>query len=198
MLPAKVNFNCHFSSIIIGSILLLSTLATTRLVAQDQVDLKLSAGASAGYTIQATLGSNKQSGVVFGVYGELEYGQIMGRLQFTKRLENASKDDKNLDGGEAYHGSLGYRFDFSDKFSLALLASGGATVIHYSNGFGGSSGDQFTNVSPQVGINVVPIYHIGGPLSVQASLRYYKGFEAGDRGRASNLADVSVGLRFSL
>lgn len=129
---------------------------------------------------------------MIGVFGELEYGKAIGRLQFTKPMLNTFKEDNNLDTGEAYHGSLGYRLDLSEDISVALMVGGGATVIHYNTGF-----DDFTNVSPQAGVHIAPFYRITEALSVQGNLRYYKGFEAGDRGRASDLMDISVGVRFT-
>ncbi|PHN08660.1 hypothetical protein CRP01_01750 [Flavilitoribacter nigricans DSM 23189 = NBRC 102662] len=136
--------------------------------------------------------------MVIGVHGELEYGVVIGRLQYTRPLLGTFQEDSNLNGGESFHGSLGYRLDLSGPLSVGFLASGGATIIRYHNGINGSIGDTFTNVSPQVGVIVAPNYQLSDHFSIQGGLRYYKGFPAGDRGQAIDLADISVALRFTL
>ena len=173
-------------------------LASTHCKAQDRIQAKLSIGASLAYAPKITLGSSENSGIVSSVFGELEYGKLIGRLQYTSPLISTFNEDNNLDGGSSYHGSLGYSFSLKENLKLAVMLSGGAAVVNYNNGIFGSSGDQFTNVSPQVGINVFPTYQISPLVSVQGGLRYYKGFEAGDRGRASDLFDLGIGLRLSL
>jgi hypothetical protein len=180
------------------SLFFIISFVTTDLMAQAPAGLRLSLAATVGYAPVVTHGNRDNAGSVLGIYGELEYGKVIGRLQYTRPLLSTFKKDENLNSGVSYHGALGYRFDLSQQVFVGLLASGGATVIQYNNGFNGSSGDTFTNVSPQVGIIVAPAYQITDHFSIQLNLRYYKGFEAGDRGEASDLADVSVGLRFSL
>lgn len=165
--------------------------------AQNNPPLRLSIAASAGYAPMVTLGSRENSGIVLSLYGELEYGKAVGRLQYTAPLVVTFAEDNNFNGGVAYHGALGYRFDFSERIFMSFLLGGGATVTSFSNGINGSGGDTFTNVSPQAGVILAPTYQINDLLSLQAGLRYYKGFEAGDRGRASDLADLSVGVRIS-
>jgi hypothetical protein len=197
MTRLKRNFSFDFPSHVFTLLLIVCSFLTINLSAQEQVPIRFSVAASVGYAPQITMGSDNNSGVVVGVYGEMEYGNLIGRLQFTKPSLGTFKEDSYLDGGEAYHGSLGYRLDVNEQFSVAIMASGGATVIHYTVSIFGSRGDQFTNVSPQVGINIAPTYQLTDLLSLQGNLRYYKGFEAGDRGRASDLMDVSVGVRVS-
>lgn len=194
----KKDFDAGFSAFRVTFLILLGTVLPLSLSAQGEIGLRASVAASAGYAPIVTQGSRENTGLVVGVYGELEYGKVMGRLQYTKPLLNTFNEDKNLDGGNAYHGSLGYRMDFTDQLFMGLLVSGGATVVQYNNGFNGSSGDTFTNVSPQLGVIVAPTYQITDHFSVQGGLRYYKGFKAGDRGQASDLADISIALRFSL
>ena len=194
----KKDLKTDFTAIRISLFILLATLLTASLSAQADIGLRASVAAAAGYAPIITHGSKENTGLVVGVYGELEYGKVIGRLQYTKPLLNTFNEDKNLDGGNAYHGSLGYRMDLSDQFFVGLLVSGGATVVQYNNGINGSTGDTFTNVSPQLGVNITPTYQITDHFSVQGGLRYYKGFKAGDRGQASDLADISVALRFSL
>ena len=197
MTYSKINFSFDFPSHAIAFLLFLCTFFTIDLTAQERIPIRFSGAASVGYAPQITMGNDNNSGVVVGVYGEMEYGKLIGRLQFTKPLLSTFNEDSKLDRGEAYHGSLGYRLDVNEQFSVALMASGGATVIHYNVSIFGGRGDQFTNVSPQAGINIAPTYRFTDALSIQGNLRYYKGFKAGDRGRASDLTDVSIALRFS-
>lgn len=197
MTRLKRNFRLDVPSHVLTLLLIFCSFLTIDLSAQEQVPLRFSGAASIGYAPQITMGSNNNSGIVVGLYGEMEYGKAIGRLQFTKPLLGTFEEDSNLDRGEAYHGSLGYRLDINEQFSVALMASGGATVIHYTVSIFGSRGDQFTNISPQVGVIIAPTYRFTEALSIQGNLRYYKGFEAGDRGRASDLMDVSVGVRVS-
>jgi hypothetical protein len=185
MIHLKINLRFTF-------LLFLGALLSVPLSAQDKIDLRLSGGIMAGYAPLVTHGNSEYSGVVVGVYGELEYGKVIGRLQYTKPL-SGTFGENNLEDAVAYHGSLGYRLDISEKIFMGLLVSGGAMVIHYSTGF-----DSFTDVSPQVGVNIAPTYQVTPSLAIQAGLRYYKGFKAGDRGRASDLADISIALRYSL
>ncbi len=197
MTHSKINFRTYVTSHLALLLMALFFLSIESLNAQEENRFRLSLGATAGYAPLVTMGNDKNSGIVLGAFGDLEYGPIIGRLQFTKALKNTFSDDDNQDGGEAYHGSLGYRLDVNEKLSIGLLLSGGATIVRYITSFNGSRGDEFTNVSPQVGGIISPVYKISEPLSIQAALRYYKGFEAGDRGLASDLADFSVGLRVS-
>ncbi len=197
MTHSKRNFRFDFPSHLTALILIFCSFLTMNLSAQDQIPIHFSGAASIGYAPRITMGNDNNASIVVGVYGEMEYGKLIGRLQFTKPLLSSFKDDSNFDRGEAYHGSLGYRLDINDQFSVALMASGGATVIHYSVRIFGSSGDQFTNVSPQAGVIIAPTYQFTDALSFQGNLRYYKGFEAGDRGKASDLMDVSAGVRVS-
>lgn len=193
----KMYIMAHLKIVFRLSVLIfLSAFHTINLSAQEKVDLRLSVAATAGYAPLVTYGSRTSSGVVIGVYGELEYGKVIGRLQYTRPLSGTFGED-NLEAGVSYHGALGYRFDVAEKFFVGILASGGATVVSYSTGINGSSGDRFTNVSPQVGINITPAYQLTDALSIQTGLRYYKGFKAGDRGQASDLADISIALRYS-
>ncbi|MEZ4991595.1 MAG: hypothetical protein R2824_14340 [Saprospiraceae bacterium] len=197
MTHSKTDLSSYYASFRVILLLLFCSFLMTDLNAQDKIALRLSLAANVGYAPLVTHGSKENSGIVAGFYGELEYGKIIGRLQYTTPLLTTFNEDNNLDGGTAYHGALGYRLDLSDQFFVGLLVSGGATVVQYNNGFNGSSGDTFTNVSPQVGVIIAPAYQISKLLSLQAGLRYYKGFEAGDRGQASDLADISVGIRVS-
>lgn len=179
-------------------IILFGTTYLSEVQAQDNTPLRLSLAVSLGFTPEATLGGDENAGMLIGAHGELEYGSLIGRLQITRPLLSTFSPDDNLDGGTAYHGSLGYRADLSDKFHIGVLASGGAAVVKYNVGVNGSRGNEFTNVSPQVGLIVAPTYQLNDHLSLQGGLRYYKGFEAGDRGFATNLTDFSIAIRYTL
>lgn len=186
MTALKLNFTTRF---FLFSILFLSL--STATFAQNNA-FHLSLGASVGYTPLVSLGSTNYSGLITSVHGDLEYGKLMGRLQYSKPLVNTFDTDGLVDAN-AFHGSLGYKLSLKEELSMGILIGGGATVITYK-----SLSDEFTNVSPQVGIEVIPIYKISKLFSIQASARYYKGFEAGDRGDASDLFDLGIGLRISL
>lgn len=186
MATLKLNLTARF-------LLLTLFFLTSAIAARAQgTPIRLSGGAGIAYAPIVTLGQTDYSGLITSVYGDLEYGKLMGRLQYSKPLISTF-DTNSLKDGNAYHGSLGYKLQPSEKLFIGLLLSGGATVIDYSTGF-----DQFTNVSPQVGVQIVPVYQLSKHFSVQASVRYYKGFEAGDRGDASDLFDIGIGVRISL
>lgn len=189
----KWNFDIISSALPILFLTFSSLFLCQPLSAQEGVEFRASVAGNIGYAPIITQGNRENSGIISGVYGELEYGNAIGRLQYTSPLLSTFNEDNNLKGGNGYHGSLGYRLDVSDQLFVAIMASGGATVINYSNGF-----DDFTNVSPQVGAVIAPAYRFTDHLSIQANLRYYKGFKAGDRGQASDLADLSFAVRFTL
>lgn len=192
MTYSKMDFKFYFASLRFALLIFLCAFLLVDLEAQDNMNIRLSGAVAIGYAPSITFGDREDSGVVFGFYGELEYGKMLGRLQYTKPLSGTLND------GKAFHGGLGYRFDVADQLSVGLMLSGGATLVHYNNGINGSQGDTFTNVSPQVGVNLAPNYQITDAISIQAGLRYYKGFKAGDRGKVSDLIDFSVGLRYSI
>ncbi len=192
------NRNTIFFSIpknfLLLSLLWLSTLSLT---AQDNgKDLSISLGASFGYAPTLNYGEREDAGNLISVFGELQYQNIMGRLQFSSALIE-SFDNKNLEGGSAIHGSIGYNVGITNDLRLPLLLTGGAAFINYNNGFNGSSGNSFSDVSPQIGVTVAPYYEITDLVSIQAALRYLKGFTSGDEGEAIDLADIAIGIRLS-
>lgn len=186
MTTLKLNLTARF--LILTFFILSSSMA----VRAQGTFVRLSGGAGIGYAPLVTLDQADYSGLITSIYGDLEYGKLVGRLQYSKPIISTF-DTNSLKDGNAYHGSLGYKLELNDQFFMGLLLSGGATAITYSNGF-----DEFTNVSPQVGLQIIPTYHFSKHFSVQASVRYYKGFEAGDRGDASDLFDLGIGIRISL
>lgn len=174
-------------------VLALFLIHSSSLQAQDkETDLSISLGASFGYSPALIYGKKESSGGLLSVFGELEYQNIMGRLQFTSALI-ASFNTNSLEEGSALHGSLGYNVTLTDQVELPLLLTGGATFITYS----GLSGDSFSDVSPQVGVTVAPYYEITDLVSIQAAFRYLKGFSAGDRSQAIDLTDIALGIRLS-
>lgn len=186
MTALKLNFTTRF---FIFSLFFLGLSSST--YAQNN-SFHISLGASVGYTPLVTLDEANYSGLITSLHGDMEYGKLMGRLQYSKPIVSTFDTERLVDAN-AYHGSLGYQLSLKEELSLGLLLGGGATVITYK-----SLSDEFTNVSPQVGIEVIPIYRISKHFSIQGSARYYKGFEAGDRGDASDLFDLGIGLRISL
>jgi len=178
-------------------VLALFLIQSSSLQAQDkETDLSISLGASVGYAPALIYGKKESSGGLVSVFGELQYQNIMGRLQFTSALV-ASFNSSSLEQGSALHGSLGYNVTINDQLKLPLLLTGGATFITYRIGLNGSSGDSFSDVSPQVGVTVAPYYEITDLVSIQAAFRYLKGFSAGDRSQAIDLTDIALGIRLS-
>ncbi|MCB0635945.1 MAG: hypothetical protein KDC54_04985 [Lewinella sp.] len=167
------------------------------LSAQRGQELQLSLGASLGYA-SVTYGERETAGSVAGLFAELSYGQAIGRLQVTNPLMSTFSDESNLEGGYGVHGSLGYNVFLTEQFHLPLMAVGGVTVLNYNNGFNGStSGSEFTDASPQVGLLIAPYYQISPMVSIQGAFRYLKGFVASDESKAINLLDLSLGLRLT-
>lgn len=178
-------------------VLALFLIHSSSLQAQNKdTDLSISVGASFGYAPALTYGKKDDSGSLLSVFGELQYQNIMGRLQFTSALIE-SFNSSSLEKGSALHGSLGYNVTITDQIKLPLLLTGGATFITYRNGINGNSGDSFSDVSPQVGATVAPYYEITDLVSIQATFRYLKGFAGGDRSQPIDLTDIALGIRLS-
>lgn len=195
-----MNFNQSTSLFFIPKtliVLALFLIHSSSLQAQGkETDLSISLGASFGYAPALNYGQKQSSGSLISVFGELQYQNIMGRLQFTSALI-ASFNTNSLEKGSALHGSLGYNVTITEQLKLPLLLTGGATFITYRNGINGNSGDSFSDVSPQVGATVAPYYEITDLVSIQAAFRYLKGFSAGDRSRPIDLTDIALGVRLS-
>jgi hypothetical protein len=181
-------------------VLLLTGLCTNKLAAQGNPALRLSLGASIGYAPALTYGERESAGSVIGLFADLTYGQAIGRLQLTNPLMSTFGDESNLEGGYAFHGSLGYDILLTEQLHLPVMGVGGVTVLTYNNGFNGSltSGSEFTDASPQIGLLLAPYYQLSPLVAVQGGFRYLKGFVASDHSKAIDLMDLSIGLRLTL
>lgn len=169
---------------------------TISLQGQDN-DLKLSLGASYGIAPNVSYGNNEDAGSLVSVFGDLQYQNIIGQLQFASALASTFKEG-NFESGASLHGSIGYVVDIVENFKLPIMVSGGAAFIKYNNSFNGGSGNAFNDASPQVGLTIAPYYQFTPNLSVQGSARYFKGFKGGVDSQPIDLTHISVGLRFTL
>lgn len=172
-------------------IILFSGTVVHNLFAQS---LSLSLGAAAGYAPILNYGSTEKSGAELALLADLEYGRIIGRLQFTYVLAG-TVNSSSLRSGYAFHGSLGYNARVSDQIFVPIMLTGGIGIISYTAY--GSSGTQF-DAGPQLGLTIAPYYKFTDQLSAFLSLRYIKGFIADRRSDPIDMADVLIGIRYTL
>lgn len=159
--------------------------------------LKFSLGGTIGYTPMLKHGVKTQSGMVYSVFGELEYHKVIGRVQYTY-LPLSSGSENRSSGGGAVLGTLGYTFPISERIYLPVMIGGGATYINYTVSIFGSQGDTFTDVAIQAGGILAPYYKVNDHVSVTGGVRFFKSVYEFDRSRAIDLADISVGIRLTL
>lgn len=187
-----------FQNGIIKTVLLVLAfgLGSSNLQAQDN-DLKLSLGAAYGIAPNVTYGNSEDAGSLVSVFGDLQYQNIIGQIQFASALAGTFEEG-NFESGSSLHGSIGYVVDIVENFKLPIMVSGGAAFIKYNNSFGGGSGNAFNDVSPQVGVTVAPYYQFTPNISVQGSARYFKGFKGSVDSEPIDLTHISIGLRFTI
>ncbi|NRB51250.1 MAG: outer membrane beta-barrel protein [Saprospiraceae bacterium] len=160
-------------------------------------DLKLSLGASYGIAPNVTYGNSDDAGSLVSVFGDLQYQNIIGQIQFASALAGTFEEG-NFESGSSLHGSIGYVVDIVENFKLPIMVSGGAAFIKYNNSFGGGSGNAFSDVSPQVGVTLAPYYQFTPNISVQGSARYFKGFKGSVDSEPIDLTHISIGLRITI
>ncbi len=187
-----------FLSRVIKTVLLVLAfgLGLSNLNSQDN-DLKLSLGAAYGIAPNVSYGNSEDAGSLVSVFGDLQYQNIIGQIQFASALAGTFEEG-NFESGSSLHGSIGYVVDIVENFKLPIMISGGAAFIKYNNSFNGGSGNAFNDVSPQVGLTVAPYYQFTPNLSVQGSARYFKGFKGGVDSQPIDLTHISIGLRFTI
>ena len=187
-----------FQNGIIKTVLLVLAfgLGISNMQAQDN-DLKLSLGAAYGIAPNVTYGNSEDAGSLVSVFGDLQYQNIIGQIQFASALAGTFEEG-NFESGSSLHGSIGYVVDIVENFKLPIMVSGGAAFIKYNNSFGGGSGNAFNDVSPQVGVTVAPYYQFTPNISVQGSARYFKGFKGSVDSEPIDLTHISIGLRFTI
>jgi len=171
-------------------------LGTASLQGQDN-DLKLSLGAAYGIAPNVTYGNSEDAGSLVSVFGDLQYQNIIGQVQFATALASTFKEG-NFENGASLHGSIGYVVDITEQFKLPIMVGGGAAFIKYNNSFNGGSGNAFNDVSPQVGLTVAPYYQFTDNISVQGSVRYFKGFKGSVDSQPIDMTHISIGLRFTI
>lgn len=171
-------------------------LGTSSLQGQDN-DLRLSLGAAYGIAPNMTYGNSEDAGSLVSVFGDLQYQNIIGQVQFSTALASTFKEG-NFENGASLHGSIGYVVDITESFKLPIMVGGGAAFIKYNNSFNGGSGNAFNDVSPQVGLTVAPYYQFTDNISVQGSARYFKGFKGSVDSQPIDLTHISIGLRFTI
>jgi len=175
----------------IGLTLLLTSLVSRNSFGQS---LALSVGASAGYAPLLNYGSTAKSGVDLAVFADLEYGHLIGRLQFTDVL-TGTVNSSSLKSGYGFHGALGYNVPVMDQLFIPFMLTAGIGIISYVPY--GSTGDQF-DAGPQFGLTISPYYRITDRLSLQLAARYIHGFTVDSRSSPIHLADLQVGVRYTL
>lgn len=153
--------------------------------------LSLSFGVSAGYAPIITFGEVDDSGAIVGFSGDLQYQNIIGQFDFVYVISETVSSE-NFSSGMGFFGSLGYKFEASDKFHIPIMATGGASIIEY------QAFNSYKDVSPQIGVTLSPYYMLNQGMSVYGSFRYMKGFKGSEESEPINVMGITVGLRFTL
>lgn len=91
-----------------------------------------------------------------------------------------------------FFGSLGYKYEASEKVHIPIMATGGASIIEY------KAFNTYKDVSPQVGFTIAPYYMLNPSTSVYGAFRYMHGFKGSEESSAIDVMGVTVGLRFTL
>jgi len=157
----------------------------------------LSVGGSLGYAPRLSYGSSNASGALVNLFGDLQYNKLIGRLEASFVLPG-SVNDSNFKTGTGLYGSLGYNAAITDKLHIPLMLSGGAAFISYSNSYNGSQGNNFNDVSPQIGFDVSPYYQLNKIISLQVAFRYMKCFTSSSGNEAIDVSMISLGVRLTL
>ncbi len=186
-----------FSYEVIKTVLLVLAFGLGSTAQAQNNDLKLSIGASYGIAPNVTYGNSEDAGSLVSFFGDLQYQNIIGQIQFASALASTFEEG-NFENGSSLHGSIGYVVDIVENFKLPIMVSGGAAFIKYNNSFGGGSGNAFNDVSPQVGLTVAPYYQFTPNISIQGSARYFKGFKGSVDSEPIDLTHISIGLRITI
>lgn len=179
----------------ISFVILLLLLPLFHLAAQTPA--RLSIGPAVGYAPLLTYGSDQNSGLTYGIFGDLQIKNMIGRLSYTG-VAKATVPDKHFESGNLFQGTIGYSFKATDMIYIPVMISGGAAIITYNNGLSNGSGNNFWDANPQVGILLAPYYKLTDKIDLQLNLRYLKGFTVDNRSDEINVGDVNLGVRFSL
>ncbi len=180
----------NVSKILSPVIFFLLVLMSTNLSAQDENLTYLSGGLSIGKAPNVEFLSRTSSPTIFSLFGELKYKKIIGRIQLVRAGEVV---DENFKGALGFYGSGGYSISIHDKIYIPVLLVFGATNITYTALF-----SEFTNYSPQLGIEFVPSYNLTSKIAFHTQLRILKGQKYDDRNEAVDMTDFSIGLKITI
>ncbi len=188
--------NFSGSSVLLVTIIFMLTGMKSNLMAQSG-NWSLSVGGSLGLAPSLSYGSNEASGALLNLFGDLQYNKLIGQLEASFIIPG-SVNNKNFNGGYGLYGSLGYNITAAPKLHIPLMLSGGSAVISYNNSYNGSQGNNFRDVSPQIGFVVSPYYEVNQIISIQAAFRYMKGFKGSSQSEAIDGSMISLGVRLRL
>lgn len=149
----------------------------------------VSLGGQVGTAPRITYQEEEVFGLLFSVFGDLEVGDLIGRMQYSQVIEPSVKDD-NFEGGYGFYGAFGYNWPLAENFKMPLMLTAGGAVVEYNNGVGGNPGTVFTDGGAQFGFVVAPYFLVTPNISIQFSVRRLWG-NVGFR-------EISGGLRLSL
>lgn len=149
----------------------------------------VSIGGQVGTAPRITYQEEEVSGLLFSVFGELEVGDLIGRMQYSQVIEPSVNDD-NFEGGYGFYGAFGYNWPLAETFKMPLMLQAGGAVVEYNNGVGGNPGNVFSDGGAQFGFVVAPYFLVTPNISIQFSVRRLWG-NVGFR-------EISGGLRLSL
>lgn len=199
-MPDKSKLRFH-KLVIISALFLVTFIVQDAAVAQQRGDdLSFSVGIAGGVAPQFTLGDLEDSGIAIKLFAELQYRQVIGQLAYTSIMgETLGEGINTLDKAFAVHGSLGYVFQATDRLDIPLMATLGGMYIDYTsiNNFG-NPGNSFYDANWQLGITIAPRYYITDKVSAYGALRYVQGMVSHGGSETINMANVVLGLRFTL
>ncbi|MCG2589678.1 hypothetical protein [Rhodohalobacter sulfatireducens] len=153
--------------------------------------LSLSVGASVGYAPVLSFGDYDDSGTTVGIFGDLQYQNFIGQLDFIY-VVSETVGSENFSSGMGFFGSLGYKYIAAEKVHIPLMATGGASIIEY------QAFSTYKDVSPQVGLTIAPHYILNPGTSIYGAFRYMHGFKGSEESSAIDVMGITVGLRFTL
>ena len=199
-LPKKSKLKFHIP-VFISALFLVTFIMQDAAAAQQRGDnLSFSVGIAAGVAPQFTLGDLEDSGMAIKLFAELQYRQVVGQLSYTSIMgETLGEGINTLDQAFAVHGSLGYVFQATDRLDIPLMATLGGMYIDYTRISGsGTPGNSFYDANWQLGITIAPRYSITNKVSAYGAFRYVQGMVSHGGSETINMANVALGLRFTL
>lgn len=83
--------------------------------------LSLSVGASVGYAPVLSFGDYDDSGTTVGIFGDLQYQNFIGQLDFIYVISE-TVGSKNFSSGMGFFDSLGYKYIAAEKVHIPIMA----------------------------------------------------------------------------